>query len=278
MVDWSARTKEIAAKFGLGDWFWRQIKQESNFNPLAYNAQSGATGIAQIVPKWHPKVNAKDPEASLQYAANWMRELIATYTRQGKQNATAWALAAYNWGPGNVDGWNGKRESLPKETRDYLDVTLGRDWTGGGSIVIPGLPTDRPSWWPTGWDWPPTAPGLPTLPTLPGWPQLPDLSTADRIAAVIWETIDGLRKRVRETILAKAQEMAAFWGGPVAFWVVGLAFVTFGLLGLALAGLGAVNRANVQRAKTLGQFAKLARGGAARNGAAAGAAAAGAVL
>ena len=29
------------------------LQQESNWNPNAYNTGSGATGIAQIVPKWH---------------------------------------------------------------------------------------------------------------------------------------------------------------------------------------------------------------------------------
>lgn len=116
-----------------GELFERQIAQESGFNPNAYNAGSGATGIAQIVQRWHPDVDPTDPLASLDYAAR----LMAGYYRQ----TGSWrkALAAYNWGVGNVLGytkadgtivppWDGRRETLPAETRHYLDVILGEGW------------------------------------------------------------------------------------------------------------------------------------------------------
>lgn len=102
--------------------FERQIGQESGFNPKAFNARSGATGIAQIIPRWHPGVDASDPYASLDYAAKWMADLRRIYGSWAK------ALAAYNWGPANVAKWDGKRESLPAETRHYLDVILGDGW------------------------------------------------------------------------------------------------------------------------------------------------------
>lgn len=253
MVDWSARTKEVGAKFGLGDWFWRQIRTESKFDPNAYNSKSGATGIAQIIQRYHPTVNPRDPEASLNYAANWMRQLIAQYTSAGKSNPTAYALAAYNWGPGNVQTWNGKRETLPAETRLYLDEALGKDWNGGGGGGI-------------------TLPGLPTIPTIPGLPTLPSVDAAGQW---VWEFVDGLRERVRTALVTKAKEMAAFWGGPVAFWLVGLAFLFFGLLGLALSGLRASERVQQTARKTLAVVVPQGRAGRA---ATAGAAAAGAIL
>ena len=48
--------------------FERQITQESGFQIGAYNAKSGASGIAQILPRFHPGVDVWDPEASLEYA------------------------------------------------------------------------------------------------------------------------------------------------------------------------------------------------------------------
>lgn len=104
------------------DLFVKQIQQESGFNPDAFNVGSGATGIAQIIPRWHPGVDATDPYASLDYAAKWMADLRRIYGSWAK------ALAAYNWGPANVAGWDGRRETLPAETRHYLDVILGDGW------------------------------------------------------------------------------------------------------------------------------------------------------
>ena len=104
------------------DLFVKQIQQESGFNPDAFNARSGATGIAQIIPRWHPGVDATDRYASLDYAAKWMADLRRIY------GSWARALAAYNWGPANVAKWDGKRDTLPAETRHYLDVILGDGW------------------------------------------------------------------------------------------------------------------------------------------------------
>ena len=115
------------------DIFERQIDQESGFDPKAFNAASGASGIAQIVPKWHPGVDVWNPEESLTYAA----KLMAGYLLKNNQSYRK-ALASFNWGPGNVGGythngiimppWDGKRETLPAETRHYLDVILGEGW------------------------------------------------------------------------------------------------------------------------------------------------------
>ncbi len=114
--------------------FVKQIQQESMFNPDAFNASSGATGIAQIIPRWHPGVDATDPYASLDYAAKWMADLRRIY------GSWARALAAYNWGPANVAKWDGKRETLPAETRHYLDVILGEGWPEPLSNSVKDMP------------------------------------------------------------------------------------------------------------------------------------------
>ncbi len=113
--------------------FERQIQQESGFNPEAYNKRSGATGIAQIIRRFHPDVDPTDPFASLDYAANLMARKLARY--KDKPNPHWYALASYNWGPGHVEGyvetngevippWSGKFEDLPEETQTYINVIM----------------------------------------------------------------------------------------------------------------------------------------------------------
>lgn len=122
MPDYRAYARQVAEQNGIDpDIFERQINQESGFDPDAYNAGSGASGIAQIMPEYHD-VDVWNPEASLEYAANWMGQLVRQYGSYRK------ALAAYNWGPGNVNRWDGRQQTLPNETRMYLTNILGEGW------------------------------------------------------------------------------------------------------------------------------------------------------
>jgi hypothetical protein len=146
VTDLRAYAREAAVRAGIDpERFVRQIDQESGFNPDAYNSISGATGIAQIIPRWHPAVDANDPIASLDYAAG----LMATYRRMFGSEAKA--LAAYNWGSGNVGGyttpggvvvppWDGRRETLPGETRRYIDIVLGPTWDAPRVAYDPNHP------------------------------------------------------------------------------------------------------------------------------------------
>lgn len=131
-----AYARQAAKRAGIDhETFVRQIDQESGFNPDAYNL-SGASGIAQIIERWHPAMAGKtrDPYASLDYAADLMAHYLEQFGSYRK------ALAAYNWGSGNVGGytkpggvvvppWDGRPETTNAETRHYLDVILGVGWT-----------------------------------------------------------------------------------------------------------------------------------------------------
>lgn len=97
--------------------------RESRFLPDIISGErrssAGAVGIMQIVPKWHPKLGedgAKDPARAIPYAANYLREL------RGEFGTWTLALAAYNWGPGNLKakGLSGP-SSWPAETRGYVE-------------------------------------------------------------------------------------------------------------------------------------------------------------
>jgi hypothetical protein len=109
--------RQAALRAGVDpDIFSRQIQQESGFNPSA-KSPAGATGIAQIVPQYHPGVDPTDPYASLDYAANLMKSNLGKY---GGDYAKA--LSAYNAGAGAVDRYGG----VPpfEETQRYVNTIL----------------------------------------------------------------------------------------------------------------------------------------------------------
>ena len=135
MPDLRGYAREAASRAGCDpDLFERQIQQESGFDPDAFNPASGAAGIAQLVPRFHPGVDPRDPLASLEYAARWMASLHQQYGTYRR------ALAAYNWGPGNVAGWDGRSVTLPADTRHYLDVILGPGWPEPSERSGPAAP------------------------------------------------------------------------------------------------------------------------------------------
>ncbi|WP_051227920.1 lytic transglycosylase domain-containing protein [Oceanospirillum beijerinckii] len=106
----------------------RLIYQESRYRKDIITGKTvssaGAVGIAQIVPKWHPDVDPLNPEQSIHYAAKYLSQL--------KRQFGDWptALAAYNWGPGNVSKAQKKHgrswlDKAPRETQNYVGQIWG---------------------------------------------------------------------------------------------------------------------------------------------------------
>jgi hypothetical protein len=131
----------VARQYGLdparfANTFVALITQESGWNPQAYNP-SGASGIAQIMPQYHPGVDPWNPEQSLSYAAEYFGSLVKRYGGDYLRGA-----AAYNYGPGNVDRLAGLDNqsfyrNLPEETQLYVRNVAGYQpvrppGTGGG--------------------------------------------------------------------------------------------------------------------------------------------------
>lgn len=102
-------------------------KVESNDNPAAVSPK-GAVGLMQTMPNtlMNPGFGVSpakdDSPAELQRVGqDYLRALEKHY-----DNPTT-ALAAYNWGPGNIDKWlqrGAKWGELPQETKDYVSRVM----------------------------------------------------------------------------------------------------------------------------------------------------------
>lgn len=136
MVDWVAPDRaaeylpllaETEYRYGIPETLLARMADiESHFRPDIISglvkSSAGAVGIMQIIPRFHPGIDATDPLQAIPYAGRYLRTL---YNRFG-----SWpkAVAAYNWGPTNLaDYLTGQITSLPKETRKYLLQIYGRD-------------------------------------------------------------------------------------------------------------------------------------------------------
>jgi hypothetical protein len=117
--------RAAAERYNLDhDMFRRQLVAESGLNPNARNP-SGASGIAQFMPATARGlgIDPMDPSQAIPAAARYMRENLNRFGGDYTH-----ALAAYNWGPGNVASKG--IASMPAETQRYVAHIMGG--SGGG--------------------------------------------------------------------------------------------------------------------------------------------------
>jgi len=95
------------------------IKTESDFNPDAVSPV-GAQGLMQLMPGTAEDLGVKDPfdaEENVQAGSRYLKQLLDRY-----DGDTGLALAAYNWGMGNLER---HPERMPQETINYISKING---------------------------------------------------------------------------------------------------------------------------------------------------------
>jgi len=107
---------------GVLDGMWLK---ESNRGKNKGPSKAGAAGDFQFMPATAEQygVNADDFYSSAKGAARYMSDLLKKYGGDLQK-----ALAAYNWGPGNLDKYLAGTPgmTLPQETRNYVEGISGR--------------------------------------------------------------------------------------------------------------------------------------------------------
>jgi len=153
---------------------------ESRFNPEARNSRSGATGLFQLMPATAEALGVTDMTDPAQSANAGLRFLANLRKRWGSWSA---ALAAYNWGPGNLGRALEEGRSWPGSVQaNYIDPVIVRAQSYAHELGIP---------------WHEVPPAPPTPPEAPSGPDTPSdvtppvgpataLATAAAVLGLLW--------------------------------------------------------------------------------------------
>lgn len=90
------------------------VRAESDFDPSATSSK-GAMGLMQLMPGTAQELGVKDPynpRENIMAGTRYFKQLLDRY-----QGRLPLALAAYNWGIGNLEK---RPHKLPQETRTYI--------------------------------------------------------------------------------------------------------------------------------------------------------------
>ncbi|MBF0157882.1 MAG: lytic transglycosylase domain-containing protein [Magnetococcales bacterium] len=116
--------QEAASTYGLNkNLISAVIQAESSFNPKAVSP-AGAQGLMQLMPATGRSLGVDDPfnpRQNIMAGSRYLRRLLDRY-----QGNTQLALAAYNWGPGNLErSLERQTGKMPQETRQYVAKISG---------------------------------------------------------------------------------------------------------------------------------------------------------
>lgn len=127
----------------------KQIQQESGWSHwsspgVVKSSPTGSMGLGQLNSHFYPESDWRDPYTNISKSIEIMASYLARFGTYRK------ALAAYNWGPGNVGGytkpdgtvvtpWNGTRETISDQGRHYLDKIMGSEWEEPVTTPVPSI-------------------------------------------------------------------------------------------------------------------------------------------
>lgn len=114
------------------------IAGESNWDTKAVSPK-GAQGPMQLMPAAQKEMGVTDPfdvTQNVRGGTGYYAKMLERY--KGNE---ALALAAYNWGPGNVDSVKGDLGKMPESVQTYVKTTLQRASGGGGAPAATGQTT-----------------------------------------------------------------------------------------------------------------------------------------
>jgi len=113
--DFDSIIRQAGEKYGVDPSLIKAVVQtESSGNPRAVSS-AGAQGLMQLMPKTAADLGVHDPfdpAQNIMGGTRYLRQLMDRY--QGDRKL---ALAAYNWGMGNVEK---RMNFMPRETKDYI--------------------------------------------------------------------------------------------------------------------------------------------------------------
>jgi soluble lytic murein transglycosylase-like protein len=129
---WAPALAAAESKYGLPSGLLsRQAYEESSFDSGVIDgttpSSAGALGILQLEPAYFSSVQGPVPFSDAQVLAQI--DQAAAYDASLYRQFGSWqsALAAYNWGPGNVSSWlagGADPTSLPAQTSNYVSQIL----------------------------------------------------------------------------------------------------------------------------------------------------------
>ncbi len=119
--EWDSLIKKVADQAGVDAVLLKaMMATESSGNADAVSSQ-GAQGLMQLMPKTAQWLNVEKPfdaEQNLTGGAVYIKGLLKNYNGNLET-----ALAAYNWGPGNVQ--NQGLANMPAETKIFINKVTG---------------------------------------------------------------------------------------------------------------------------------------------------------
>jgi len=127
--DYYSLIDEVAGVEGVDPLVLRSmVDVESSYNPKAISSR-GAQGLLQLMPGTAKEMGVVDPFDPRQNLTGGAKYLKQQLTAQGGDLSKA--LAAYNWGPGNLATGG----ELPQETLSYINKIMARSGGGDASLI-----------------------------------------------------------------------------------------------------------------------------------------------